>query len=39
MTARDEGTSATFELPSAGTCPYYCLDHAGTGMYGAIRVR
>ena len=39
MTARDEGTSATFEPPAAGTYPYYCLDHEGTGMYGAIRVR
>ncbi|MBK8696815.1 MAG: CHRD domain-containing protein [Deltaproteobacteria bacterium] len=39
LTARDEGTSATFELPAAGTYPYYCLDHEGTGMYGAIRVR
>lgn len=39
MTARDEGTTAAFDLPAAGTYPYYCLDHEGTGMYGAIRVR
>jgi plastocyanin len=39
MTARDDGTSATFDFPAAGTYPFFCLDHEGTGMYGAIRVR
>jgi len=39
MTARDDGTSASFDFPAAGTYPFFCLDHEGTGMYGAIRVR
>ncbi len=39
MSARDDGTSATFDFPAAGTYPFFCLDHEGTGMYGAIRVR
>jgi plastocyanin len=39
MSARDEGSTATFEFAARGTFPFFCLDHEGTGMYGAIRVR
>ncbi|MDB4928547.1 MAG: Poly(3-hydroxyalkanoate) depolymerase [Myxococcaceae bacterium] len=39
MSARDDGTTAAFDFAAPGTFPFFCLDHEGTGMYGAVRVR
>lgn len=32
------GDSATFEFPTAGTFPYYCIQHGASGMAGAVFV-
>lgn len=36
---RSEGTVYRVQFPSFGDYPYYCVYHAGGGMYGVIRVR
>jgi len=38
ITPTNAGTMATFAFPTAGTYPYYCLFHYGSGMKGAIFV-
>ncbi len=33
------GSTASFTFPTAGTYPYYCGNHEGSGMFGSIRVQ
>ena len=33
------GSSVSFTFPAAGTYPYYCGNHFGSGMFGAIQVK
>jgi plastocyanin len=35
---RSEGTVYRVQFPTPGNYPYYCVYHAGGGMYGVIRV-
>ncbi len=35
---RSEGTSYTVQFTAPGTYPFYCVYHAGGGMYGVVRV-
>ena len=35
---RSEGTVYRVQFPTPGDYPYYCVYHAGGGMYGVIRV-
>lgn len=34
----NSGTQIQIEFPNAGTFGYYCINHVGQGMYGAIQV-
>lgn len=38
ITLTNTGTSAMFTLNNAATVPYYCTNHAASGMKGAIFV-
>jgi plastocyanin len=35
---RSEGTSYMVQFTAPGTYPFYCVYHAGGGMYGVVRV-
>lgn len=35
---RSEGTEYRVRFPAPGDYPYYCVYHAGGGMYGVVRV-
>ena len=36
---RTSGETVDVPFPSAGTYPFYCTAHSGSGMFGVVQVR